>query len=131
MLNQCVGLPDFSEKTALKLPDRRWAMIREVILYGGGEPWVFARSILPLCTLTGRLRRFRYLDNRPLGDLLFSYSSMRRGPVQAAHIPAEILPAGLAPAGKRLWGRRSVFRVDGKPLLVSEIFLPAFDPVAS
>jgi chorismate--pyruvate lyase len=128
VLHQAVGLPAFSEQRVLRLPDRRWALIREVVLYGRGEPWVYARSILPLRTLTGRLRRFRRLDERPLGDLLFRYPSMRRGPVAVARVDGAHLPAGLAPAGTFLWGRRSVFRVDDKPLLVGEVFLPAFAP---
>ena len=36
------------------------------------------------------------------------------------------LPAGLGlEADDTVWGRRSVFRVGGRPLLVSEYFLPA------
>ncbi len=31
---------------------------------------------------------------------------------------------GLSATPREIWGRRSVFRLSGKPLLVSEIFLP-------
>jgi chorismate--pyruvate lyase len=33
-------------------------------------------------------------------------------------------------SGEILWGRRSVFRLDDKPLIVAEIFLPAIRQLA-
>ena len=128
ILRQRVARPTPSEARALGLPPGRRAMIREVILWGRSRPWVFARSIIPLTTLTGRQRRLRQLDDRPLGHVLFSDNSMRRGPVAVARIPGATLPAPVTAPGTRLWGRRSVFHLDGKPLLVAEIFLPAFTP---
>lgn len=100
------------------------------MLYGNDTPWVFARSILPLSTLTGRQRRLRRLDARPLGALLFADPSMRRGPMQLGQVASLNLPlpGGADENTGLLWGRRSVFFLDGKPLLVSEIFLPAFSP---
>jgi chorismate--pyruvate lyase len=130
VLRQTLGVPRLSERRALRLPTRRLALIREVLLLGAGVPWVYARSIIPLSTLTGRLRRLRHLDNRPLGALLFSDPSMCREPVEVAcyNDPRAQLPARLAINQAPLWGRRSVFRLDTKPLLVSEIFLPDFKP---
>lgn len=130
VLNQSVQLPRLSEMRALSLPPRRLALIREVILFGKGQPWVYARSVIPLGTLTGRLRKLRHLDSRPLGALLFSDPSMSREPVEVACISSSNaqLPPALNEITSALWGRRSVFRLDQKPLLVSEIFLPAFKP---
>ena len=138
VLRQEFRLPSASEAHALELEQRRWALIREVVLTGYGTPWVYARSVLPLATLSGRLRRLRQLDNTPLGQVLFNDGSMRRDPVQVARLPTAALPAGLyphagaplhsEPAPSLLWGRRSVFRLDDKPLLVAEFFLPGFDP---
>lgn len=128
VLGQRIDQPRFSERRALDLRVREWALIREVVLYGCGQPWVFARSILPLTTLTGRLRRFRHLDNRPLGELLFRYHSMTRDALEIACVSGHLLPPASQEIGDDLWGRRSIFRVDGKPLLVGEIFLPAFKP---
>ncbi len=121
-------LPRPEEARALGLAPRRFALIREVLLLGGGEPRVFARSVLPVATLTGRMRHLRHLDNRPLGDLLFRNASLKRGEIEVARVPGHRLPAGLVDPAQRLWGRRSVFRLEGKPLLVSEIFLPSFNP---
>lgn len=128
ILRQFIGRPKAGEARALGLPPGRWAMIREVILWGQATPWVHARSILPLTTLTGRQRPLRQLDDRPLGQVLFSDTSMRRGPVAVALVDGATLPAPFAAPGSGLWGRRSLFRLDDKPLLVAEIFLPGFRP---
>ena len=55
---------------------------------------------------------------------------MSREPVEVACISSSNaqLPPALNKITSALWGRRSVFRLDQKPLLVSEIFLPAFKP---
>jgi chorismate--pyruvate lyase len=128
IIQQQLSVPKLSERRVLGLMARRRALIREVILWGRGQPWVYARSVLPLTTLTGRLKPLRKLDNRPLGALLFNDPSMRREPVQVAEFKSQdsYLPSSLPGTGKALWGRRSVFSLDNKPLLVSEIFLEGF-----
>ncbi|MDG0972508.1 MAG: chorismate lyase [Porticoccaceae bacterium] len=128
IISQGLQLPRLSEITALSLAPRRLALIREVVLYGKGQPWVYARSVIPLATLTGRLKKLRHLDNRPLGALLFNDVTMRRDPVEIACISSDNaqFPQVLREENTPVWGRRSVFRIDQKPLLVSEIFLSAF-----
>jgi chorismate--pyruvate lyase len=122
VLQQRLDVPKFSERQLLALGDRRRALVREVILYGTGQPWVYARSVLPLTTLTGRLRKLRQLSNQPLGELLFKDPTMRREPVQFASF------AAASNSDKAIWGRRSIFTLDNKPLLVAEVFLPDFNP---
>ena len=130
VLKQSLEVPRFSERQLLGLGDRRTAMVREVVLYGNAQPWVFARSILPLTTLTGRLRKLRQLSDQPLGELLFKDPSMRREPVQFARFfsGSPLLPHSATNTNQSSWGRRSVFRLDNKPLLVAEVFLPDFNP---
>lgn len=130
ILSQTVTSAYPSETRLLGLKPRQRALIREVILCGGGQPWVFARSVLPLSTLTGRLRALRKLDDRPLGHHLFSYTSMHRGPIDIArvHNQHRYLPRAYQTHGQALWGRRSLFYLDAKPLLVSEVFLNSFSP---
>lgn len=130
VLHQRMALPHLSECRALGMPCRQRALVREVILYGQGEPWVYARSIIPVTTLTGRLRSLRKLDNRPLGALLFNDVSMQRGPIDitCTHTDTLKLPTLPEDFQGRVWGRRSVFYLDQKPLLVSEMFLPGFRP---
>lgn len=133
VLHQRIARPRFSEMRLLDMPRGRLALIREVILYGYDQPWVFARSVLPLSSLTGRLRRLRKFDNRPLGDYLFRDPGLRRGELQITRLfPASaILPKEFSAVRDALWGRRSVFYVDHKPLLISEFFLPTFTPYNS
>jgi len=130
VLRQELATPGAAEANALKMTQQTPVMIREVVLKGRGRPWVFARSILPMTTMTGRLAGLRTLSNQPLGELLFQDPSMTREPLEAACLPARILsvPAALAAGDEPLWARRSVFFLDQKPLLVSEVFLSEFKP---
>ncbi len=131
ILAQGIAKPRRTEARTLGIPHPQLAVVREVILYGSDQPWVYARSVLPLSSLTGRLARLRKLDERPLGALLFADPSMRRGKLELARVqPAKVaLPQELGIFDSPLWGRRSVFYIADKPLLVSEIFLPTFSPV--
>ncbi len=122
VLHQGWGRPTRSEAATLALPPHQRALIREVILHGQGEPWVCARSVIPATTLTGRQRQLKRLGERPLGELLFRDPSLKRSPIQIVRLQQQ---AG----GTPVWGRRSLFYVGGKPLLVSEIFLPALRQV--
>lgn len=125
VLQQQWQSPRPSEIALLSMAHRERAIIREVILSCYGQPWVFARSVIPASSLRGSLRRLRKLDNRPLGALLFNDPSMYRHPFQLASITANSpqIPHSLHNEGT-LWGRRSRFELAGKPIMVSEIFLP-------
>lgn len=123
LIQQSIQHVLFSEAKALNIPNRQWALIREVILYGQKKPWVYARTVIPLSTLKGPLRRLHYLGNKPLGEQLFTDPTMQREPVEVAQLPAQWLPKKLN-IHTSTWGRRSVFRLSNKPLLVSEVFLP-------
>ncbi|MFK5893221.1 MAG: chorismate lyase, partial [Pseudomonadota bacterium] len=56
VLKQGVSLPTVSEAAKLKMKTRQWAYIREVLLYCGETPVVYAKTIIPLSTLTGKQR---------------------------------------------------------------------------
>ena len=118
-----------NEERLLNMPHRQRALLREVYLYCGAVRVVYARSIIPLSTLTGRQRQLAHLGERPLGGFLFSCPSMTRGQVQLAEIhPGNTVynraMNSLQQTSETLWGRRSVFRLQNKPLIVAEIFLP-------
>lgn len=133
VLQQRIARPKLSEMRRLNRPCGHLALIREVILYGGDQPWVFARSVLPLSSLTGKLRRLRKFDDRPLGDYLFRNPGLRRGELEiTCQSPGSaILPKEFRKLRGVLWGRRSVFYMGHKPLLISEFFLPTFTPYNS
>lgn len=113
VLAQYRGLPALEERRRLRLRPGRHVLIREVCLLGNDTPWVMARSLLPLSTLQGRGRHLGKLGNKPLGAALFRERSLKRSPIEICR-------------SQNLWCRRSVFYVQGRPLLVAEAFLPAF-----
>lgn len=127
VLTQHWGRAEPMEAVALGIAPHAQVLIREVILKGHNQPWVWARSLLPESSLTGSLRRLRKLDNQPLGGWLFKQPSLQRDPLEIScyGIGDTRLPAVFAPT-QPLWGRRSVFYVQDKPILVGEVFLPDF-----
>ena len=108
------------------MPPRSMAMIREVLLYCGDTPVVYARTIIPTSSLRGALRGLALLGNKPLGAVLFSDKSMHRKPMEVTCIkPEHKCYSWMKYKGNEtIWGRRSVFQLRGKELLVSEFFLP-------
>ena len=127
VLRQVHARASRSEALALGIGFNELCLIREVILRGHNQPWVFARSVLPLSSLTGSLRHLRKQGTRPLGAFLFSQPHLKRSPIALALISGHhaYLPEALMGTNP-VWGRRSVFSLEGKPLLVSEVFLPEF-----
>jgi chorismate--pyruvate lyase len=136
VIDQRIKRARFSEYKALNLDHHQYVVVREVILYGQEIALVYARTIMPLATLKGPLRRLYYLGNRPLGGALFADPSMRRGKLEVAPIGKNHLPKIINSLAQNLgsayahnanypcWGRRSLFFIKNKPLLVCEIFLP-------
>ncbi|WP_455218407.1 chorismate--pyruvate lyase family protein, partial [Kaarinaea lacus] len=121
--------PQLNEAQALGVRPHEVCFIREVHLLCDGRPWVFARTVIPIRTLTGSRRRLSRLGNKPLGAVLFADPSMQRSDIEVARIYSgqalfETATAPLARRPDEIWGRRSAFYLSGKPLLVSEIFLP-------
>jgi chorismate--pyruvate lyase len=125
-LYQAVATPRPEESRLLGLPPRRAALVREVILRLDDMPVVYARSVLPLSSLSGRNRVLGHMANRSLGAELFRHPAARRDAVWLAKVPAENLPRGARGSDEPAWGRQSLFRKRGRPLLVAEVFLPAF-----
>jgi chorismate--pyruvate lyase len=121
--------PRRSEGQLLGMKHRQQAIVREVVLLCNNQPWVFARSVIPVSAISGRLRRLRKFNDSSLGALLFSDPSMRRQPFQIAAIAgdSEQLPERLQSI-QLLWGRRCRFELAGKAIMVSEVFLPTFRP---
>ncbi len=121
--------PMLSEARALARPPQEIALVRQVRLRCDGKPWVFARTVIPLPSLQGGLRRLALLGTRPLGEVLFADPRMEREPLEIARVTPRHRLYNMAMTGKEkeagaIWGRRSVFRLQDKPLLVSEFFLP-------
>ncbi len=138
LIDQCEGrfsVKVLSLKRATPTPDevkvlglryRSQALIRQVLLYCDDKPVVYARTIIPLSSLRGALRGLVLLGNKPLGAVLFSDKSMQRKPVEITSIvPSHVCYSWTQFKGSEaIWGRRSVFTLKGRELLVSEFFFP-------
>ena len=124
------ALPD--ECLDMGIPFTQMTMQREVRLLNGDNANVYARTIIPLATYQAMRQRFSGLGNKSLGELLFTEPSVKRGPIEVACLkPSDWLyEMALLEENYRaeeLWARRSHFYIDGKVLLVNEIFLPTLD----
>lgn len=118
ILSQYWGPAWPSEQRALDLNSRQQVLIREIAMICRGEAWVVARTIIPPRTLSGPRRRLKSLGQTPLGRYLFRHRTLERSPL-------EIAPLSTNGDQIQSWGRRSIFYLSGRPLLVSEFFLPA------
>ncbi|MDC9725227.1 MAG: chorismate lyase [Gammaproteobacteria bacterium] len=121
------ALPD--ESQLLGVPMTQMAYQREVRLMDGDTANVYARTVVPLHTFQAMKHRFNSLGNKPLGELLFTEPTVKRGPIEVACLkPGQwlyemaVLEENSRP--DELWARRSHFYLGGKILLVNEIFLP-------
>ena len=119
--------PTPDEIRALGLRHRSRALIRQVLLYCDDVPWVYARTVIPMTSLRGPLRGISRLGSKPLGAVLFADKTMQRSEMEVAELsPEHLCYAWTGHQGTDpIYGRRSVFRLKRKPLLVSEFFLPA------
>ena len=104
-------------------------LVREVLLFCDEQPQVFARSLLPLSSLTGDEKKLAELGTQSLGQVLFNHPNLIRKNIELSTFDSTSSISRLAkhcrlPERETLWGRRSVFILDNKPLMVAEVFLP-------
>ncbi len=111
---------DRSEKLLLNSEDTEQWQIREVILYGDGVPWVFARSVLPVELCSTSLAN---LGNKPLGKRIFNDPSFLRSEFEVGELKTHPLTQRSS-NDQTLYARRSLFTFDGSSVLVAEAFLP-------
>lgn len=120
---------NIDELPELGLRFKQQALVREVILWNGDTPLVFAHSLAARRDLYGAWRALKGLGMRPLAAMLFADARIARLPIEfkkidkrhplyrRAHELCGALP-------RTLWARRSVFLLRGRRLLVTEVFLP-------
>ncbi len=121
--------PCSAEEATTDIKVGEQVLVREVLLFCDDIPQVFARSLLPLNSLTGEEQQLAHLGNQSLGQVLFSKKELRRKCIEISSFSQKSNVAQLAkylqlPMPKELWGRRSTFVLHEKPLMVAEIFLP-------
>ncbi len=120
------------EYAQLGMPPGTRAYVREVMLLCDGLPAVFAHSVLPPAGLRGGWNGITRLGSRSLGEALFSDPRIERRPLAYRRVRGNhpLYRAALrhhATNAGSLWARRSVFCLNGHPLLVTEVFLPGID----
>ena len=84
---------------------------RKVLLKHGDIPWVAAHTLIPETSLRNGLSQLTKLENKPLGELLFTASGVHKDMLQACQTESG-------------WGRRARYHLHQQPLLVTEFFLP-------
>lgn len=105
--------------------------VREVLLWVGDEPAVWARSATSQQALRGPWKALKGLGTRPLAELLFSHQRVVRGPL-ARHDwrsggSEHLRMQGAWPGPKQQmprWARASVFQHHGQALRVMESLSP-------
>lgn len=117
------------ELPLLGLHDR--ARFREILLKRGDMPLVFAHSVISHRDLRGAWAILDGIGGRSLGSILFHDHTVRRGALHFRRIDARhpLFQKALRWCGDEqpgeLWARRAVFERLGRPLIVTEVFLPA------
>ena len=133
-----VGLlrPGRDEHALLQVRADELSYVREVALLCEGRPVVFAHSVVAAASLRGPWAAVTGLGSRPLGEALFSNPLVERGDLQYRRLSAfhplscHARRAGVSIEEQDLWARRSLFSLQGHPLLVTEVFVPAILDVA-
>ncbi|WP_299011247.1 chorismate lyase [uncultured Shewanella sp.] len=119
MMTSCVG----------EFPQQQKVWVREVLLCLDGEPWVFARTLIPQQLMSKKQADFLALGSKPLGELLFTTNEFIPGKIEIAKFSLSSKLAALATSlhqevNEPLWGRRRYFHFHSEELIVSEVFLP-------
>ena len=85
---------------------------RKTVLLCESKPAVLAHSLMPAHAAESALGEVLELGEQPLGGYLFSQTDVKRGAFQ------------FAKSEQGFWGRRRIFYLDSKPIMVAEFFLP-------
>ncbi|MBP6020424.1 MAG: chorismate lyase [Burkholderiaceae bacterium] len=125
---QCPAIIHDAQALSLSVGSPIW--IREVLMRIDERPCIAARSITPVQALEDDWMALAGYGNYPLGDILYSDSTVVRSPFECALLelgdPLETLSRQLGIKAKELRARRSCFVRNGSRLIVSECFLPEF-----
>ncbi|WP_273717926.1 MULTISPECIES: chorismate lyase [Bartonella] len=107
---ECFITRDKLKEEAEHLPKSARYWLREVILMGDNKPWLLGRTVIPQETLLHN-QALMHLGTTPLGHYLFNSGNLTRDYIHIGQQDA-------------LWARRSRLRLTGKPLFLTELFLP-------
>lgn len=91
-------------------PDARRCWSRQVALCHGDTPWVLAHTLVTRASLDSTLSALTRLNDRPLGELLFSTAGVCKDQQEYTRT-------------RNGWGRRTRYWLHGAPVLVAEFFM--------
>lgn len=127
---QALATAHGDERKVMAIRSGELALVREVYLYCGETPVVFAHSVVARKDLRGAWRGLNGLGNKSLGTVLFTNPKIKRTSlvfkkVSAGHALFDHACRRLSSIPPNLWARRSLFTLHGQSILVTEVFLPA------
>ena len=125
-LSQGRQFVSWQERQLLSMNDREMALVREIKMGDGAQDWMFARTIVPNSTLKGEARRISFLNDTPIGNILFGRNGATRTSMNVSltwELPQSLIELGVLPE-QPLWERCSIFEFTSGPLMVTELFLP-------
>ena len=101
-----------------------------MLLSGDDTVWAYGRTIIPHTLFRGKYTRlYSELNNKPIGDLLFSQPGSVRQQLEIACLTPNCAEFQFAiryypHSAKELWARRAKFYVFDSVLSVSEVLFP-------
>ncbi len=129
ILSEKLERPLANESQSLGLQPNESAWIRCVLLKGGEENWIYARTVIPHFSGSNPWMPLQQLGNKPLGEVLFQDNSIQRTPFTFARQSLNTWPylplSNNQTNSSVSYARRSVFTQQKAPLLLTEVFLPS------
>lgn len=115
VLSEVYRRPNAQEARTLNIPQTRLCWVRTIMMHCRGQPWVYARTVIPNLTPGNPWYPLKQLGNQPLGEVLFNTPNLVRSDFRLAHLSA------LHP---QWFARQSVFEPPHAraPLLLTELF---------
>ena len=117
-----------SQKLGMQMDEQAW--VRCVLLKCAQNNWVYARTIIPNLTVENPWYELQNLGTKPLGEVLFESPSIQRSDFEFASNKLDFWPYLISNyetnslANKSGFARRSIFKQQNAPLLLTEVFLP-------
>lgn len=130
ILSEELEVPLLNESQKLGLNRNEEAWVRCVLLKCNNKSWVYARTIIPNLNQQNPWHHLQNLGNKPLGEVLFELPSIQRSAFEFSKDTLSYWPHLIENLNdknaKKLLGfaRRSVFKQQNAPLLLTEVFLP-------
>ncbi|GAB6069087.1 chorismate lyase [Thiomicrorhabdus hydrogeniphila] len=122
--------PLLSEANALGMQRNEAAWVRCIFLKCNEQNWVYARTIIPNLSPDNPWFDLQNLGTKPLGEVLFELPSIQRSDFEFARNTLDFWPylmenINMSNLAKQPgFARRSIFKQQNAPLLVTEVFLP-------